>query len=267
MTIANIESRIAVGAETTGTLDATGDLAANAQAGATSEGSLVGVSASAGTCVVRVHVAAEGGVRNLNGRQAHGIEYTAARNWARGEGALPAAEHEARFRSMLSNVKRASGTLRCFRGVALAARPAHCGPSPKPPTCDGRYNRVGETMLYMSDCVLGVLRELEAQPDPKWIQEFDVPLDLLNIADFVNLSEGEFINHVFFNAERTVWPDTDTTYAFSQRVARLVREHGFGGMIVRGARDGGYVNVVIFEPGARWQDWQVNAPRPAPALK
>jgi hypothetical protein len=245
------------------TADDEGNLSANLHAGATVTATLSGVVAAAGHCRVTASVAAEGGVGNLNGRVALGVEYTAAREWCRGLGTTTSAEHEARFRTLLVEVPPASvSVLRCFRGILWPDAPKHCGPPPNPPTVGGRYNRAAEIMMYLSNSELGVSKELEERDGPKWIQEFDIPIAALNVADFVGLPERNFVNHVFFNAERAVWPDTDVPYDFTQRVAELVRER-FGGMIVRGARDV-YQNIVIFEPGTRWEAWAVAPPRPLP---
>jgi len=143
--------------------------------------------------------------------------------------------------------------MRVFRIVAHKD-PVDCGPPPKPATVGDRYNLAGEMVLYLSETEESARIELEGKTGPKWVREFDVPLDLLNIADFVNVGEREFVNGAFWYAERVKRFEPDTTYEFSQRVAGLVRAHGFGGMLVRGAL-GEYLNLVIFEPATRWKDW------------
>jgi hypothetical protein len=199
-------------------------------------------------------------VGNLNGRVTTGPAYTDAGHWCH-KGGLPPAEYERRFRAALGDVRRATGTKRCFRGIEHSVCPADCGPRKTPPSVGDRYNVAGEIVFYLSDSADGVAAELRERKGPKWIQEFDVLLDTLNIAECVKLDDQHFVNAAFFYAERVKRFEPATTYDFSQRVAQLVRERGFDGMVVRGAL-GEYQNVIIFEPAARWKPWVVTAPRP-----
>jgi hypothetical protein len=81
------------------------------------------------------------------------------------------------------------------------------------------------------------------QDGPLYIQRYCIPPDHLRLADFVQLEERSFLNAVFKFCEGANLPmraDPTTLYAyhksylFSQTIARLVREAGFDGMIVRG---------------------------------
>jgi len=230
-----------------------GDLSANLTAGA----SLV----------------ANAAVRNRNNRRGAGLNYTPAREWfvAHGDRNIAIPHYEERFLADLAIVPLATGPVHWLRGRALRRAPQGSkamGP-PSRPSGQGRYNRFGSVVLYLADSIGGVLNEIKPNASQRlWIQEFRVPLQRLRVADFCALPDTEFLNHVFFNAERALpWPappdgHIDPPWAFSQRVAMLVEAAGFEGMLVRGAH-ADYRNLVIFRPRSDWKLWTFGHPKMA----
>lgn len=218
--------------------------------------------------------------RHNTGRDIHESEWWAPVNgWAK----LPTFEkmmrHELanRFRKYVEDKTPKTGDpLSVFRGRGIkdgtVPNSKQMGP---PPTDghvedDGRYNKAGKAVLYLSSTDDGVRREQDAWnvEGVPYVQEFVLPLDGLRIADFTDHGD-DFINTVFDNAERCKVSGFDiNNYLFSQTVAEIVATK-FDGMMVPGVRgdaDSHYTNVVIFdphEPKDRWHGWlHESDPRP-----
>jgi len=156
--------------------------------------------------------------------------------------------------------------LTCVRGVAFhkgfVPAPDNMRPPPEAVrVATGRYNHHAQRVLYLSDSIKGVARELES-PNDIWVQSYTLKLDALRIADFRPPVET-LLNHVFWWTE-TASEDHGTRFLFSQFVAGRVAEL-FDGMIVpgvRGAESTRYDNVVVFRPDDRSRSWLTEGSSP-----
>jgi len=150
--------------------------------------------------------------------------------------------------------------LTCFRGVThvtLGRPPCAEDFCPLPTTSEGRFNRAGEPVLYLSNCEEGVRREVRTR-GPVWVQQFILPLgDRLRIADFADLPERHPVNQAMWFAELAGHEHGPKSFLFGQ----LVADHAarfFDGMFVRGVHgpDPHYRNVVVFRPlTSPWRSW------------
>jgi hypothetical protein len=204
-------------------------------------------------------------------------EYVRAEAWAKQETQEELLSHGGyrEFQGLLLGVQILGGpALPCFRGrreLGFNAKAPACGEMGPPP--GGRYD--GPRSLYLCRSDYGVNRELKEREGPLYIQRYCIPTDQLRLADFVQLEERSFINAVFkfcedANLLKRANPTTlhayYKSYLFSQTVARLVREAGFDGMVVRGVHGENvqdeqgqwcpkhYSNVVVFNP-IQWEKW------------
>lgn len=211
-------------------------------------------------------------MRGHSGRETRGSEWFGQVNsWAklRSKDEMLESELALRFLQALSKVRRLESS--CdgfFRGRTFPS-----GEHPKP--CDmgppmddqvvrhGRYNAIGKAVLYLSDSVPGVQIEFRnaVSEGVLFVQRFELPLDVLHVADFRDNSE-DFLDAVFDNAERCAVGGFDAdTYNFSQIIGELVSQR-FDGMIVpgvRGRRGAHYSNVVVFKTHPAWPDWLHNS--------
>lgn len=171
--------------------------------------------------------------------------------------------YQERFLSDLSAVPWAGIEALVFRGRALTDPdpPRSCfGPPPQSRVRAGRYNAVGDPVLYLCSDVDAVPLEVPARPDNSvlWAQEFTISRQTLHIADLTSLPLDSFLAAVFWVAES--WRESDRDgcgYRYSRKIAELVGKR-FGGMLVpgvRGASDLLYSNLVIFQPGEEWRAW------------
>lgn len=133
-----------------------------------------------------------------------------------------------------------------------------------PPTerrLPGRYNREGQSVLYLAESDYGAVKEVAHNGRrPGYLQEYVVEARELRLVDLSAAAKlSNFVHNVMDEAERCGPgdPTGPDPYLFSQVVADLVRETGFGGMRTPGLRGEGryYNNIVIFEPGERWREW------------
>lgn len=125
-----------------------------------------------------------------------------------------------------------------------------------------RYNRDGESVLYLSENDGGVVRECkmgDARADADrelWIQEYLIPASSLRIVDLSIGDEETLINNVMWFAEHA-GDDPNPTKLFSRAIAELAAR-SFDGFLVRGTRGDDsfeYRNLVIFRPLGRWESW------------
>jgi hypothetical protein len=196
-----------------------------------------------------------------------GANHSAVSRWAfePTREALIAHELCARFEDELDAVLPIDSTeIRCFRGQALAVNSEpppldRLGPPPTEYVVEGgRYNRPGNSVLYLSDTEEGVQRELAEREGEFeiWMLRFLVRTTDLRLADFTHFDPDHFLTAVFWHAERAE-TELYPTFVFSQTVAEIVARR-FDGMIVLGVRgENGfnYRNVVIFRPHALWRNW------------
>ena len=195
------------------------------------------------------------------GREVRGNEgYALAAEWAKLETRAKLLNHPAceEFRRLVPSAPRLSDTaLIFFRGKGGSEAPSakRMGPGCR----EGRYNRSGDRMLYLSDSEEGVLCELRTrQIQGIYVIRYRLPLDKLNIADFTKIPDDHFVATVFSKAEECkVDGRGPNSYIFSQLVAELVMARFDGMRIpgVRGNRGFWYSNVVIFQPYPNWRDW------------
>lgn len=132
------------------------------------------------------------------------------------------------------------------------------GPSPVACAPDGRYNRVGESVLYLSNSEEGA--RLEVVTGRICIQQYVIHSPPLRIADLTSEEVSNLLHAAFDLAEKACVPgwSSPATYAFSQFLARSIRRSGFDGFIVPGVRGSSgtlYHNVVLFRPEVTWLSW------------
>lgn len=150
--------------------------------------------------------------------------------------------------------------------VLFRARPDNCsirgweemGPPPVGGAPDGRYNRAGESVLYLSNSEEGVRVEVAA--GRICIQEYVIYAPPLRIADLGSEGASNLLHAAFDLAEKARVPGRSgpATYAFSNFLARSICRSGFDGFIVPGVRGSSsirYYNVVLFRPERTWRSW------------
>lgn len=120
---------------------------------------------------------------------------------------------------------------------------------------DGRYNRAGTSVLYLSDSEEGA--RLEVPAGRIWIQRYVIHAPPLRIADLASEEASNLLHAAFDLAEKARVPGWSgpATYAFSQFLARSICRSGFDGFIVPGVRGSSsirYHNVVLFRPERRF---------------
>lgn len=192
-------------------------------------------------------------------------DYALVREWAELPDQDLQQSHQAvaRFATHLSQVVRLPGvSLSCCRGSrrfpsGYVPTSDEMGPPPTVAAAEGRYNRSGESTLYLCESEGGLAREPIAGDGPLWIQRFVLPTERLSIADFSSLHADGFASKVFWFAELAGNEDVVQRLHFSQLVASLVRQKFDGMRIpgVRGTHDVRYSNVVIFGAEPSWRDW------------
>ncbi|HEY4785547.1 MAG TPA: hypothetical protein VIH57_05840, partial [Bacteroidales bacterium] len=130
----------------------------------------------------------------------------------------------------------------------------------------GRYNKKGESVLYLSDSEQGVKDELQYHygSDIKIvIQNYKIPTHQLKIADLTSYERTSLINAVMWHCELANHSGY-CSIRFSQMIAEILEIQKFDGAKVFGVRGDGskilYNNVFIFNPLDRWKDWVVGRP-------
>jgi hypothetical protein len=191
-------------------------------------------------------------------------EYALIREWAELPDQDLQQRHDAgaRFAAHLTQVTRFAGaSLLCCRGRRFPS--AHVptsdemGPPPMAVASKGRYNKSGESVLYLCESDMGVVREPIGGDGQLWIQRFVLPLDGLAIADFSSLRADDFASKVFWFAELAGIEGVAHRIRFSQLVASIVAQK-FDGMRIPGVRGGDdvrYSNIVVFRAERSWRDW------------
>jgi hypothetical protein len=144
--------------------------------------------------------------------------------------------------------------------MAPTVKPKGFGPPEE--TKPGRYSIASNPVLYLSTSEQGVFYELKSYQKPGqtlFCQKYNLPTNELKIADFSPNNIDNFIQLVFYYAERGLRNGTidKGDYVFSQVVAELVKKSGFDGMVIPGVRgtvNHRYSNIVIFDP-SDWEKW------------
>ena len=206
------------------------------------------------------------------GRTVRGGEAAArAREWAKLAERDKLLRHPAAadFLHLLPQARLVGGSsFTCFRGRPFygGKMPSGAGEMGPPPLHgvpnEGRYNRAGEHVLYLSDSKGGVYRELRQEKGLLYVQKYQLPLEKLRIADFTRIPPDHLVTAIFAQAElcKVEGRGGPESYIFSQTVAELVAKH-FDGMRMLGVHGepwARYSNVVIFkphDPKEVWQSW------------
>lgn len=172
-------------------------------------------------------------------------------------------EAELEFVNSLSSARRlAPSKLICFRGqrrFALGYSPQlqDMGPPPPGAPSAGRYNKQGESVLYLCETEQGVMREPIDGTGPLWLQRFLLPTGALEIADLRPGRADEFVDQVFWFAEHAGEAPNQCSLEFSQRIAELVADRFDAMMIpgVRGDESHRYTNIVVLRRVSEWMSW------------
>lgn len=183
------------------------------------------------------------------------------------------------FREALSKVSVIVSPLLCVRGQALGASDARTVERLGPPdpakvaVYPQRYNYAGEPVLYLSDSVHGICRELEKDltvPGKKlYALDYLIPRLPRGIADLTSVVPDSIVAMTCWFAEHATCPhEPDApwpTHIFSQAMAELACEQ-FDGMLtlgIHGYQTKKYSNLTIFDPNP-WLDWvqSLNGPYP-----
>lgn len=141
---------------------------------------------------------------------------------------------------------------RSFSETTRPTDPLEFGPAPSRP--QNRYNRAGQSALYLGMDVPGLGAEMaeQAKPGEHYYYARYLPVDSLSLVDLSDASAHAALHLAFDRAERL-----DLNYESAQRLADVVRELHIDGIIVPGVRgtiDYHYSNVVIFNC-ADWAMW------------
>jgi hypothetical protein len=138
---------------------------------------------------------------------------------------------------------------------------------PPPPIAAGRYNRAGQSALYLGMTTQGLRAEMEqyALPDQHFYFARYCPILSVSLVDLSAASAHAALHLAFDRAERLDLGG----YEAAQRLADVVRELGIDGIIapgVRGTKAYNYSNVVIFNclDWATWVDMS-HPPEPLPS--
>jgi RES domain-containing protein len=142
---------------------------------------------------------------------------------------------------------------RRFRDGARPTDPLAFGPPPVAPAA-GRYNRAGQSALYLGMDPRGLSAEMAqyAKPGEHLYFARYLPIASLSMVDMSDASAHAALHLAFDRAERL-----DLDYEAAQRLADVVRELCIDGIIVpgvRGTKAHHYRNVVIFNC-LDWATW------------
>jgi RES domain len=196
------------------------------------------------------------------------------RGWASIEGQDELLAHPLanEFRVALDSASFLKGdSLTVFRGQSIEERASppsisRMGPPPFASPTGGRYHRIGEIALYLSNSEDGARREMafwnKAGKTP-WVIRSVIPIGTLRIADFTDLPIDSLATAVFEQAETcNVLGRGSGSYSFSQMVAEIVGER-FDGMMIPGTRGetgSHYKNIVLFRCFEDWPKWEHGIP-------
>lgn len=141
---------------------------------------------------------------------------------------------------------------RCFPKTIHPTDPLCFGPPPA--FAAGRYNRAGQSALYLGRTIQGLSAEMVkyAKPNQHFYYAKYLQVPSLLLVDLSDANAHASIHFAFDRAERL-----DLDYEAAQRLADVVRELGVDGIIVpgvRGTKTHNYCNVVIFEC-LDWASW------------
>lgn len=125
---------------------------------------------------------------------------------------------------------------------------------PSPSFAAGRYNRAGQSALYLGRTIQGLSAEMAqyAKPGQHFYYARYRPVLSLSLVDLSVADAHAALHLAFDRAERL-----DLDYEPAQRLADVVRELGIDGIIVpgvRGTKSYNYSNVVIFN-SLDWATW------------
>jgi len=125
---------------------------------------------------------------------------------------------------------------------------------PNPLRRRNRYNRDGEAALYLGSSLDGIRSEMKVYAQPGndfFVATFGSIDPALRIADLTDRTLPNAVHHAFDRAER------EDGESAGQRLAGLVRDFGWQGMLVpgvRGSPTNRYCNLVVFSV-EDWKNW------------
>jgi len=132
-------------------------------------------------------------------------------------------------------------------------------PTPENSPKEGRYNRTGTAVLYLSTTIDGVRRELRDPREPRLcIQEYVV--DNVRIADLSSPGLPMRLQAAFELAESAgvEGRGEPATFALAHHLADSIFSCHYDGFLVPGVRGDAssrYSNLVIFLPDLHWERW------------
>ena len=139
-----------------------------------------------------------------------------------------------------------------FASDVAPASAIEFGPNPK--RRSNRYNRDGETAMYLCTTVAGLQAEMLCYHDPEkvcFFATFSAISSEISIADLTDASLPAVVHQAFDYAERP-----ESRWA-GHRLADLIRSLGYQGLLVPGVRGSPanrYANLVIFNYEG-WEAW------------
>jgi len=137
------------------------------------------------------------------------------------------------------------------------------GPPPCKETIANRYNYDNDPVLYLSDSIFGVQKELEMRTGTLWCQKFRIPFGKLKIIDLSSLPSDSLINSIMSECE-VAGNEYRCQQIFSQYIAEIIKQvsDGFIACGVRGEKENLYKNLVLFNPTDYWEDWVCKPEKP-----
>jgi hypothetical protein len=168
----------------------------------------------------------------------------------------------AEFEEALRTATSKEGKLVVFRGRIFSAStitdPFEFGPPPRGIAPQGRYNREGGPVLYLSTTIAGVAAEMnryQRKDSHLHCQRFMLDMNNLAVAELSRDDCAPILAITFDYSELERDP---AKYFRSQGLAEVVERCGFDGMLVpgvRGSNDNRYHNLVMLGASDRWKQW------------
>jgi len=202
-----------------------------------------------GTSVTRAHT---GRVSESFTAEQQACEFL-VNQWLDGASDDPTSWGRRLVRELIDELPRCAAPLahraRRFPKTVHPTDPMAFGPPPSPTA--GRYNRTGQSALYLGRDTRGLSAEMAqyAKPGEHFYYARYLPVPSLSLVDLSDANVHAALHLAFDRAERL-----DVDYEAAQRLADVVRELRIDGIIVpgvRGTKSHHYSNMVLFN----FLDW------------
>jgi hypothetical protein len=187
------------------------------------------------------------------------------RRWFACESEDQFARHSVRkaFEKALRDAPKVDSVLHVYRGRPFdsdkdAPSSFEFGPPSSRDAKAGRYNRDGESFLYLSTSSAGVHAELShhySDGPTFYYQRFSIDCVQFAVADLTAESLPNILHLTFDMSERV---HESARYFTSQVICEIVGACGFSGMFVpgvRGSPKNRYSNLVVFSTEDQWRSW------------